>query len=120
MTHNRMTEANEESKRRHLRRLKAAFRSELVGSAEPTQCDLGLIQSASMATVMLRDLEERFAAGERVNPTDFVRVTNVHARALTELRRAKAKAPPRPMTFAERMKAREEKYSQEENDDAEI
>ena len=58
--------------RRRLRRIKAALRSELVGSAEPAQSDLGLIQAAAMATVMLRDMEERFAAGDAINPTDFV------------------------------------------------
>jgi hypothetical protein len=117
-TPSRMTEATEESKRRQIRRLKAALREELLGDSEPTPSDLSLIRRATLAELALRDLEERYAAGEPINPTDLVRIGNMHDRTVRAFRSGrKAAKPTTPKTFEERMAARQRKIEQQEESD---
>jgi hypothetical protein len=117
-TPSRMTEATEESKRRQIRRLKSALREELLGDSEPTPSDLSLIRRATLAELALRDLEERYAAGEPINPTDLVRIGNMHDRTVRAFRSGrKATKPAKAMTFQQRMAARNAKWANAEDDD---
>jgi hypothetical protein len=111
------TEQTQESRSRQIRRLKAALREELVGDAEPTPSDLSLIRRATLAELALRDLEERFAAGEAINPTDLVRIGNMHDRTVRAFRGGRKATKPTPKTFQERMAARQAKLANTEDDD---
>jgi hypothetical protein len=58
---------------RTLRRLRAQFRNELLGDADPTPSDQTLIDLAAQAALRVREMRAEISAGNRVPDEDLVR-----------------------------------------------
>jgi hypothetical protein len=97
--------------RRH-KQLAAGFAADLGGKL--SAIDRSLIDHAATVAVECEQIKAAQLNDQMVNLDDLVRLSNSLTRMRIELgKRAEAKTDPRSMTFAERMKAREERIKAE-------
>ena len=89
------------------------------GDVLPDTADMALIDLAATVTLECEKLKVRQLAGETINPDEMVRLANSVTRMRKELgdKVATIKLAARPKTFQERMKARENKIAESEDDD---
>jgi hypothetical protein len=89
------------------------------GDVLPDNADMALIDLAATVTLECEKLKVRQLAGATINPDEMVRLANSVTRMRKELgdKVATIKLAARPKTFRERMKARDVKIAESQDDD---
>jgi hypothetical protein len=92
--------------RRH-KALAKAFAADLGGSGNLSTADHSLVDHAATVAVACEQIRVRQVNGEDINLNSLVRLTHALTRVRKELGQKVAATKPKPMTFDERMAARE-------------
>jgi hypothetical protein len=106
------------NKRRMLRRLRADFKKDL-GAEAMTRTERVLVEQAALVAMRTREMRDEIIAGRDIGDENFVRLVRATAAVMKAFRehRAATKRNAKPLTFQERMEARQRKHEASDGND---